>query len=124
MELKRILILDDDPHHLEQLREALEGEGHVVFPALNVKTAALAVQAGIDFAIVDLFLEGDDGDELSNDFISDTLIPRGIAYARMSSAPGLVPKHLSGCGVYDKRSFRANPSEFLRILASDWLAGE
>ncbi len=119
--IKHILLLDDDPAHLADLAHAVESSGHIAVPARDVGAAARALAVGIDFAIVDLFLEGDDGDELSNDFIAQHLIPAGIRYARMSSAPGLVPKELSGVAVHDKRAFRKDRAAFLDVLEK-WLA--
>jgi DNA-binding NtrC family response regulator len=110
-ELPHILLLDDDEIHVEHLSEALERWGYRVTACLNVEAAERALD-GIDLAIVDLFLAGNEGEELSNGFVLQRLVPRGIPYIRLSSAPGLVPKNCAGCGVYDKRSFRREPERF------------
>lgn len=108
--MKLVLHLDDDPVLLEEVRDALEAEAFTVFSAANVTEAEAFIAAHqIDFAVVDLFLEGNDGDELSNDFIRAHLQPRGILYGRMTSAPGLVPADCTGCWVMPKAVFRRSP---------------
>ena len=114
---KRILVLDDDPHHLSQIATKLDDWGYIPQPCEEIGSASLAVAAGIDFAIIDLFLSGNDGDELSNGFILHEIIPNNIRYIRMTSAPGLVPQEFSGLGVYDKRQYRLNANEFKAFLA-------
>ncbi len=115
--MKTILLLDDDPHHLSMLKDCLEDAGYDAVPCLDVMAAVSVLkERPIDFAIVDLFLTGDSGDYLSNDFIELFLVPAAIPYGRMSSAPGLVQKEFSGKWVYDKRKFRAEPGTFLELL--------
>jgi len=115
--MKTILLLDDDPRHLENLSSFLEENGFDVCSCQNVGQATRAVgEIELDFAIVDLFLEGNDGEHLSNDFVANVLIPAAIPYGRMSSAPGLVPKEFAGKWIFDKRRFRREPQEFLKVL--------
>lgn len=115
--MKTILLLDDDPRHLEELGKFLEENGYDVCSCLNVSQAIRAIgELEVDFAIVDLFLEGNDGEELSNEFVASVLIPANIPYGRMSSAPGLVPREYSGKWVFDKRRFRKEQQEFLKVL--------
>ena len=116
--MKTILLLDDDPYHLDQLSQVLCTNGYETVPCLNVAAAMSAIgERAIDFAIVDLFLEGNEGDELSNEFIELVLTPASIKYGRMSSAPGMVPKEYAGDWIIDKRAFRRDPSETLQALA-------
>jgi DNA-binding response OmpR family regulator len=84
---KKILILDDDPWLLKELGAALENAGYVVLASRNVDGAVQALAQHPDFAIVDLFLDGEVGSELSNNFIRDNLVPAAIPYARLTSAP-------------------------------------
>ncbi len=115
----RILLLDDDTRHLDEVRMYLEREGYEVFLADTVSAAQKVLEKreaekqegeqAIDFAIVDLFLAGDAGDNLSNEFIRDSLIPAGIPYGRMSSAPYAVPPGYKGLWVLDKRHFWRQP---------------
>lgn len=115
--MKTILLLDDDPHHLDDLSRVLEANGYEAIPCMDVGGATMAVGANeIDFAIVDLFLSGNEGDELSNGFIEMVLKPAEIKYGRMSSAPGLVPKEYAGIWVLDKRMFRRDPAMVVRAL--------
>jgi len=115
--MKVILLLDDDPNHLLELHQTLEDAGYSPISCLDVNAAVAELRKQIpDFAIVDLFLSGDSGDFLSNDFIELILVPAQIPYGRMSSAPGLVPKEFAGHFVYDKRKFRADRAAFLAQL--------
>lgn len=114
--IQHILLLDDSEDHLEELSRTLEAWGFQVTACLNVAAATSAIQTGISFAIVDLFLAGNEGDELSNGFVVSELLPRGIPFIRMSSAPGLVPAQFSGLGVYDKRMFRRDRDAFRDYL--------
>ena len=117
---KKILLLDDDSAHLEELSEVLAANGFQSICCSTVDAAIAALEQQPSFAIVDLFLQGDDGEELSNHFVTAYLVPKGIAYGRMSSAPHLVPDHLSGSWVVDKRKFRRDPEmviEYLSILS-------
>lgn len=113
---KTILLLDDDPLHLEELSEVLNANGYQTICCSTVDAAVTALEQQPDFAIVDLFLQGDDGEELSNHFVTAYLVPKGIAYGRMSSAPHLVPDHLVGRWVVDKRRFRRDPEMVLDYL--------
>ncbi|MCB0325629.1 MAG: hypothetical protein KDD69_18735 [Bdellovibrionales bacterium] len=113
---KIILLLDDDVAHLAEVSRYLEG---LYCRALRCRTVAAAEQAladAPDFAIVDLFLDGDAGAELSNDFIRGSLLPRHIPYGRMSSAPSLIPADLRGDWVLHKRLFWDNPETLLPLL--------
>jgi DNA-binding NarL/FixJ family response regulator len=102
--VKRILVLDDDPYFLGEMEERLSFEGFSVLCARDVHDAQrLLEREAPDLVIVDLFLEGDTGDELSNTFISKVLEPGGFSYFRASSAPSLIPAGLRGAYVLDKR---------------------
>jgi hypothetical protein len=115
---KTILLLDDDPLHLEELSEVLNANGYETICCETVDAAVAALEKCPSFAIVDLFLKGDDGEELSNHFVTAYLIPKGIAYGRMSSAPHLVPDHLIGKWVVDKRKFQRDPEMVLEYLTT------
>ncbi len=120
MSLKiQVLLLDDDENHLGFLAQLIERSGYTVQQCLDVPAATAALSGEIHFAIVDLFLAGDDGDELSNKFVEDELMTREIAFGRMSSAPGLVPRTHAGRWVYDKRKFRQDPEEFMEFFIEE-----
>lgn len=112
----KILHLDDDPGLLEEVKEYLSAEGYQVFSAANIVAASHVLSLGIDLAIVDLFLEGDEGEELSNNFVRYSLETASVPYLRLSSAPGLVPGDCKGCGVIDKREFRRRPQILLEAV--------
>lgn len=119
----RVLVLDDDRRQLDEVRLVLEREGCRVFVADNVQTAEQIISRdsagdddGIDFAIVDLFLAGDAGAHLSNDFIAKSLCPLGIAYGRLTSAPYAVPAEFQGLWVLDKRLFWRQPEVLVDAL--------
>ena len=114
----KILLLDDDPLHLEELSEVLTAHGFQTICCATVDAAVSALEQQPTFAIVDLFLQGDDGEELSNHFVTAYLVPKGISYGRMSSAPHLVPVHLSGKWVVDKRKFRRDPEMVIEYLST------
>lgn len=116
MKTQRILLLDDDPTLLRALSELLEENSYQVSAALNVARAIATLSSNPDFAIVDLFLAGDKGDALSNDFIRDHLVPRKIPYGRLTSAPRLVPKEYSGEWVLDKRLVATSPQTLIAAL--------
>ncbi len=112
-----VLHLDDDKDLLADVRTALEEAGLSVFSAPNVDVAADIVTGHkINFAVVDLFLEGDDGEELSNDFIRNILMPRGIPFGRMTSAPGLVGEDVAGRWILPKGVFRRAPHTLAALI--------
>lgn len=113
---KTILLLDDDSWHLQHLTEVLQGAGYLALGCLDVEAATRALEEAPSFAIVDLFLAGDSGSELSATFIEQELLSRGIAYGRMTSAPSLVPPHLRGSWVLPKSQFRQNPQILVDLL--------
>lgn len=106
---KKILLLDDDRNHLGELSRYLVSEGYVPLAAQDVEQAEEFLQEGPVLAIVDLFLAGDRGAELSGEFIENHLEPNGIPYGRMSSAPDMVPAHQRGAWVLHKREFWDEP---------------
>ncbi len=116
--LATVLHLDDDSGILEDVAKFLKLNGYRVLSALNVAVAKVHLQRErVDFAVVDLFLEGDDGEELSNEFVRGELHPRAIPYLRMTSAPGLVPPDAVGCAVLPKATFRKEPEQLLKLLS-------
>lgn len=117
-QLKNFLILDDDPM-IHELVKPLLSELFKLFHAYNVDDANKIVEKeSIDFVISDLFLEGDTGDELSNNFIRNKVIPLAIPYCRMTSAPRLVPPDCQGLGIVDKREVFNNKNLLLDLLAA------
>ena len=109
---KRILLLDDDTDLLQEVGEVLTAAGFEVARCATVKVAVLQLAVRPDFALVDLFLDGNLGDELSNGFVREHLMPNGI----LSSAPGLVPKEFSGSFVMHKREFSLNPEKLVALI--------
>lgn len=112
----RVLHLDDDPRVLEEVKDYLSAEGYQVYSATNLVAAAHVLLQGVDLAIVDLFLEGDEGEELSNGFVRHSLKGVSLPYLRLSSAPGLVPADCKGSGVIDKGEFRRRPRILLEAI--------
>lgn len=113
---EKLLLLDDDRLHLSELARYLEGEGLVPLRALTVEEAILLLPEAPDFAIVDVFLAGDDGAELSDRFIAEYLEPNGIRYGRMTSAPSSVPENRRGEWVLHKREFWNDPATLFPLL--------
>lgn len=113
---KRVLLLDDDTDLLQEVGEVLTVAGFEVARCSTVKIAVMQLAVRPDFALVDLFLDGNLGDELSNGFVRDHLLPNGIPYGRLSSAPGLVPKEYSGSFVMHKREFGLNPEKLVALV--------
>ena len=117
-----ILLLDDDTYLLREVHSLLSGSGFEVLCCENVPSAeqALAVKSKIgvapDLVIVDLFLEGNAGDELSNGFIRKSLIPQDIPYARMTSAPYLLPADLHGAFVLHKQELSYRPERLIALI--------
>ncbi|MCB0346049.1 MAG: hypothetical protein KDD66_13090 [Bdellovibrionales bacterium] len=110
-----ILHLDDDPGFLTRVSELLNRSGYRTCSASNVEEAKRFMQShDISCAIVDLFLEGDRGDLLSNNFIEQYLV--NVPYARLTSAPKLVPPKFSGSGIVHKYHFLDNPSLLLNLI--------
>ena len=112
----RILLLDDDLALLLELEDFLAANGFQVDTAPNVEAAVTALAVQPDFTIVDLFLSGNDGAELSNDFIRDHLLPRQLRYGRLTSAPRLVPAQFAGEWILDKRQVIRAPELLLEKL--------
>ena len=109
-----VLLLDDDVKLLSFLGALLEGAGCQVRKTTTVSEAVSQLSPAPDVALVDLFLEGDAGDTLSNNFVRDYLIARKIPYGRISSATHLLPEDRKGSLVYDKTELRNNPVQFIR----------
>ncbi len=63
----RVLIVDDNLALAENLGELLEDEGHRVRVAADVAGAMRLIEgpAAIDFALIDICLDGDDGVDLA-----------------------------------------------------------
>jgi hypothetical protein len=101
-----IVVLDDDARVLNAFRRGLSARGVEVIVCSNVEDAERALNPKPDLVLVDLMLEGGGGDHLSNSFIENHLVPQGIRYARVTSAPGLVPPHLVGeFPIFDKNDW-------------------
>ena len=117
-----ILALDDDPYVLDFVSEICHHAKVSCIIANSAEEALLKLKNAIDskciLAIVDLFLDGARGDELSNNFISDHLLPNNIPFVRLTSAPSLVPTNLSGLLVFDKRKILQNSDELLDFILS------
>lgn len=117
-----ILLLDDDTYLLREVHALLTGSGFEVLCCENVQLAEQALaakqQQGVapDLVIVDLFLEGNAGDELSNGFIRRSLVPNGIPYARMTSAPYLLPADLHGAFVLHKQELNYRPDRLVALI--------
>ena len=112
----KILLLDDDPAHLLDLANTLIRAGFEPLVCQDVSAAVAALADNPVMAIVDLFLDGDEGAHLSNDFINEHLAPAGIPYARMTSAPSLVPEQFKGAWVLHKRDFRSAPERLSQMV--------
>ena len=113
---QRVLLLDDDMDLLHDVSQVLTAAGFDVARCPTVNIAMMQLSVRPDFALVDLFLDGTLGDELSNGFVRDHLIPNGIPYGRLSSAPGLVPKEFSGEFVMHKRDFSMHPDKLVALI--------
>ena len=118
-----ILLLDDDRTvlHLLKLRFALAKIE--VFAFDNAEEARSFISIGtnrskIKVAIVDLFLDGDRGEHLSNNFIENELVPFQINYCRLTSAPSLVPEEFSGIKVFDKHDALRDVDELYKTILS------
>ena len=98
-----VLVLDDDTTFLKTIGILLADRGFTSLPCSSVAQAIDGLTQNPAAAIVDLCLEGDSGEKLSNDFVRNHLIPAGLPYVRLTSAPGGVPEDLKGAGVFDKR---------------------
>ncbi len=103
--MQKILVLDDSSSFLDDISKSLTRWG---YEPLLAKTAEEAVDLLVlepAFVVVDLFLAGDAGDQLSNDFVRDHLMPSDIPFGRLTSAPRLVPEDFSGSWVLHKYSY-------------------
>ena len=120
---KNILHLDDDPLVLNELSTIFGAFGIKVFSFTNAEAAndfLKKQEIPISLAIVDLFLEGDQGMQLSSDFIQNVLIPEGINYVRLTSAPRMVPAELRGAAVFDKRNVFRSSDEFVKKIIENF----
>ena len=116
-----VLLLDDDQTVLHFLKMNFARHGVEVFAFNNTDQAREFLSTNsnklkIKIAIIDLFLEGDRGDHLSNNFIRDELIPFQIDYCRLTSAPLLVPEEFMGKEVYDKQIVLSDFESFFESL--------
>lgn len=98
-----VLLLDDDPRVLVAMAELCREFGLLPIPCETVIAAQNALEQKPVFAVVDLYLAGNSGAELSNNFIRDQLVPKRIAFGRLTSAPDEVPREFSGEWVLHKR---------------------
>lgn len=98
-----ILVLDDDKTFLKMIGALLSDRGHQILLCSDAGQAEEALKKNPTAAIVDLCLQGDKGEEISNNFVRTHLIPASITFIRLTSAPGGVPPDLKGAGVFDKR---------------------
>ena len=101
-----ILHLDDDASLLDLVADNLKHWNYEVISCSEVKSAILALEQSPAFAVVDVFLAGESGKQLSNSFVKDHLEPNGVRYGRLTSAPSEVGEDVSGDWVLDKRLFR------------------
>ena len=108
-ESKKILVLDDSSTVRADLDSLLRGWDFEPLLAANVPEAVYMLDLGIDFAIVDVFLDGARGDELSAEFVKNYLIPQSIPYGRFTSAPEFVPDAHRGDWVLHKYDVRCDP---------------
>ncbi len=91
MAFESVLILDDSPDIRSSVNRTLTAAGYEVFAATTAEEAESHLNLfEISFAVVDLYLEGDEGPELSNNFIRNFLIPRGIPYLRPDYYPQVI----------------------------------
>lgn len=112
---KNILLLDDSAAMLHELAEVLSAAGFTPLKAQTVELAEkILLEHNVSFAVVDLFLLGDSGSELSNEFICKHL--GEIPYVRLTSAPSLVPEEFSGRGIIAKQDFVYCPDLLLDLI--------
>ena len=109
IQTKKILVLDDSATVRADLDLLLRGWNFEPLLAANVAEAVYLLEFGVDFAIVDVFLEGARGDELSAEFVEKYLIPKNIPYGRFTSAPEFVPQEHQGLWVLHKYDVRSKP---------------
>ena len=114
--MARILLLEDNVRFLAELADTLTSWGHEALSATTPKMASMRMEPVPDFAIVDLFLAGDEGDHLSNEFIRDVLSPAGVGYGRLTSAPKLVPEDYQGDWVLHKYHYLDDPGKLRDLL--------
>jgi DNA-binding NtrC family response regulator len=107
---KKILLLDDSDLLRKELVELLLKWGYDPKDAATPAEAELCVESGVDFAIVDVYLDGGRGAELSEEFINKVIHPQAIPYGRLTSAPESVPEYQRGLFVLDKHLVRYRPS--------------
>lgn len=116
----KILLLDDDQFVHVRLSELLDAASIDYLSFFNAADAEryLIDNRDIVFAVVDLFLEGEKGDQLSNSFIENVLHNKNIPYCRLTSAPRMVPRNCSGVGIFDKRLVFRNPENLIDTIKS------
>ena len=117
--MKNILLLDDDPVIHELVSKIVTSLSYNFFSAFTAREAQVIIDNNIiDFSICDLFLEGDYGDKLSNDFIRQILEPKNIQYCRLTSAPNLIPSDCKGVAILDKREFYQDDIILYEVLSN------
>ena len=116
--MSSLLALDDDISVLSSLQDIFFSSGIAVHGFLRPESASkyLVENGAVDLAVVDLFLEGEKGNHLSNEFIFQELIPRKIKYIRLTSAPRLVPMEFVGLGIFDKKKVFQEPDKFVESI--------
>lgn len=117
--MKNILLLDDDPVIHQLVGKVVVSLSYGFFPCLTAAEAEeILGKEKIDFVICDLFLEGDFGDKLSNDFIRNIVVPRQLPFCRFTSAPSQVPEDCIGLALIDKREVYADDTKLYQVLTS------
>lgn len=115
--MKEVLLLDDSQSALALVAGVLERLGAGALKCSTVAEAVAILQRKTPaLALVDLYLLGDRGAHLSNDFVRDYLVPLKIPYGRVTSAPGDLPREFRGQFVYHKRAILDDPELFAREL--------
>jgi CheY-like chemotaxis protein len=115
--MKEILLLDDSQAALALIGGIVEGLGAVALKCSTVPEAVAILQRKTPvLALVDLYLLGNHGAHLSNQFVRDYLMPLQIPYGRVTSAPSDLPDEFKGQFVYDKRLIIDDPQQFAREL--------
>jgi DNA-binding NtrC family response regulator len=101
-------MLDDSAHDAELLRKTLADNSMQMTHVYTPEQALCEINDPAVW-IVDVFLDGADGHELSNGFIREHLIPRGLPYCRYTGgASKRTIAGLEGFGVFSKSALRAS----------------
>lgn len=109
--MPKVVILDDRADKAERIQSILK-RGLSDVPELEVTTVSNVTEAeqllnSASLWVIDVFLLGDYGHEVSNGFIRNFLVGREVPYCRCSSGSGLRnTENLNGFGVYDDGQLR------------------